>query len=99
MIAALLNDGLVINVVVLNDDEDLAVVAANLGCDVALDVTDTSPRPGPGWTRLASEWLPPRPLASWVWVDGSWDAPVPMPAEGGPWSWDEDALAWVEITA
>lgn len=98
MIAALLNEhDLVVNVVVLNDDENLAVAATNLGCAVALDVTNTSPRPGPGWTLLGNaEWRPPAPFASWVWVEGSWAAPTPMPTEGGPWLWDEDTTSWIE---
>ena len=99
MIAALLDDGLVVNVVVLNDNEDLANAAENLGCQVAIDVTTATPRPGPQWTLTDNTWRPPQPFASWLWQDDAWFAPTPMPSEGGPWTWDEDTLSWVEVTA
>ena len=41
--------------------------------------------------------IAPQPFASWL-LDKStcrWAAPVPMPAEGGPWQWDEATLSWV----
>ena len=63
--------------------------------------------PGPGWSYSdAPEWsaqggafIPPQPFPSWVLNPDTalWDAPVPMPTEGGPWVWDEDTLSWVEI--
>ena len=45
--------------------------------------------------------IPPQPFPSWVLNPDTalWDAPVPMPTEGGPWVWDEDSLSWVEVTA
>lgn len=44
--------------------------------------------------------IPPKPYPSWILNPDTalWDAPVPMPTEGGPWSWDEDTLAWVALT-
>lgn len=44
--------------------------------------------------------IPPKPFASWVLNEGTccWDAPVPMPTEGGPYQWDEGSVSWVEIT-
>jgi hypothetical protein len=43
--------------------------------------------------------IPPQPYSSWTLNPDTalWDAPTPMPAEGGPYVWDEDTLAWVEI--
>lgn len=43
--------------------------------------------------------IEPQPFPSWTLNPETalWDAPVPMPTEGGPWSWDEDTLAWVEV--
>lgn len=43
--------------------------------------------------------IPPRPFPSWTLNPDTalWDAPVPMPEEGGPYTWDEDTLAWVEV--
>ena len=45
--------------------------------------------------------IPPQPFPSWVLNPDTalWDAPVPMPAEVGPWSWDEDTLAWIDLSA
>ena len=41
--------------------------------------------------------IAPKPFASWVLDESTcrWEAPVPMPAEGGPWQWDEATLSWV----
>ena len=41
--------------------------------------------------------IAPQPFASWVLDEATcqWGAPVPMPAEGGPWQWDEATLSWV----
>ena len=44
--------------------------------------------------------IPPQPYPSWVLNPDTalWDAPVPMPEEGGPYVWDEATLSWVELT-
>jgi hypothetical protein len=41
--------------------------------------------------------IPPQPFASWVLNEQTclWDAPVPMPAAGGPFVWSEVDGAWV----
>jgi hypothetical protein len=41
----------------------------------------------------------PQPYASWTisaptWT---WEAPTPMPTEGGPYRWDEPTLAWIAV--
>lgn len=42
--------------------------------------------------------IPPQPFPSWTLGDDClWHAPVPMPTEGGPYRWDEDAGAWVNV--
>ena len=43
--------------------------------------------------------IPPQPFPSWTLNADTalWDAPTPMPTEGGPWIWDEHTLAWVEV--
>jgi hypothetical protein len=45
--------------------------------------------------------IPPQPFPSWTLNPDTalWDAPTPMPAEGGPWVWDENALTWVSVSA
>jgi hypothetical protein len=41
-----------------------------------------APQPYPSWTISAPTWI--------------WQAPVPYPATGGPYFWDEATLSWVE---
>ena len=43
--------------------------------------------------------IAPQPFASWLLDESTcrWEAPVPMPAEGGPWQWDEATLSWVAL--
>lgn len=43
--------------------------------------------------------IPPKPYPSWVLspVMVDWEAPVPYPQDGKPYSWDEATLSWVEI--
>ena len=54
---------------------------------------------GIGYTYDAGRdaFIAPQPFASWVLDEATcqWGAPVPMPAEGGPWQWDEATLSWV----
>ena len=59
--------------------------------------------PGPGFTfdpdfGTDGAFIPPQPFPSWTLNPDTalWDAPAPMPAEGGPWAWDEPTLTWVE---
>jgi len=42
----------------------------------------------------------PQPYASWVLNHSTWtwEAPTPMPTEGGPYRWDEPTVAWVAVT-
>ena len=41
--------------------------------------------------------IEPKPFASWVLDEATcrWQAPTPMPSDGGPWTWDEETLSWV----
>ena len=43
--------------------------------------------------------IAPQPFASWVLDEATcrWGAPVAMPSEGGPWTWDEDTESWVAV--
>jgi hypothetical protein len=58
---------------------------------------------GIGYTydRLRDAFIPPKPYASWVLNENTclWDAPVAYPDDGKQYTWDEDTLSWVEITA
>lgn len=57
---------------------------------------------GIGYTYDAQRnaFIPPKPFASWVLDEETclWQAPVPMPDDGKPYSWDEENQTWVEIT-
>jgi hypothetical protein len=57
---------------------------------------------GIGYTYDAERdaFIPPQPFASWTLNEDTclWDAPVAQPDDGKPYLWDEETLAWVEIT-
>jgi hypothetical protein len=53
---------------------------------------------GPGFRYAADGdvFIAPQPYPSWTLdANHDWQAPTPRPAEGGPWTWDEDTLTWV----
>lgn len=56
---------------------------------------------GIGYTydKARDAFIPPKPFPSWFLDEETclWNAPVPMPAEGGPWMWDEETTSWVEV--
>lgn len=85
------HDGVkVFNVIVA----DFAEVAEQI---TGMDVVETTGVPWIGWAFNGERWLPPQPYPSWTLSeDYDWQPPTPMPNEG-MWTWDEDALAWVEI--
>lgn len=93
---ALLSGNVVNNVVVADDNDDIAAFPALFNCDSAVDVSNADPRPGPGWTLTDNKWRPPQPFPSWSWVDGRWTPPVPYPDDDGDWVWDEATQSWVE---
>lgn len=39
----------------------------------------------------------PSPYPSWIWSNGEWQPPKPMPSTGGPYRWSEEDLEWVAI--
>jgi hypothetical protein len=41
----------------------------------------------------------PKRYPSWVLnpQTADWEAPVPKPSDGKPYSWDEETLSWVEV--
>ena len=43
--------------------------------------------------------IPPKPFASWTLNDTTclWDAPVAMPTDGKVYTWNEEAVNWVEV--
>lgn len=56
---------------------------------------------GMGYTydRTRDAFIPPQPYPSWTLNEDScwWEAPVPMPTEGGPYQWDEATQNWIEV--
>ena len=56
---------------------------------------------GPGFTYDpdADVFIAPQPFPSWTLNEQhDWQAPTPMPETEGMWAWDEDTLAWVDVT-
>jgi hypothetical protein len=45
--------------------------------------------------------IAPKPYPSWQLNEDTclWHAPTPVPTEGGPFTWNEEARAWVAVTA
>ena len=56
---------------------------------------------GIGYTYDATRdaFIPPSPYPSWVLDEATcqWQAPVPQPEDGKPYTWDEAQGAWVEV--
>ena len=54
---------------------------------------------GYAYDTVRDAFIAPKPFASWVLDEATcrWTAPVPMPSEGGPWTWDEDTESWVAV--
>jgi hypothetical protein len=53
----------------------------------------------PEWAAQGGAFIPPQPFPSWVLnpATATWDAPVPMPSDGGLWVWDEATQSWVAV--
>jgi hypothetical protein len=58
---------------------------------------------GIGFTYDADRdaFIPPQPYPSWAVNEDTclWEAPVPMPEEGGPYQWNEDTQTWLASAA
>jgi hypothetical protein len=54
---------------------------------------------GVGYTFDGVGFAAPQPFESWTLNKDTylWEAPTPVPTEGGPYDWDEDSLSWIEI--
>jgi hypothetical protein len=57
---------------------------------------------GVGFTydEARDAFIPPKPFPSWTLSEDTclWNAPTPMPTEGGPFAWNEETQAWVVTT-
>jgi hypothetical protein len=55
----------------------------------------------PEWASQGGAFIPPQPYPSWTLNSATalWEPPTACPSEGGPWSWDEVTLSWVDLSA
>ncbi len=57
---------------------------------------------GVGYTydSVRDAFIPPQPYASWLLNEDTclWDSPIAYPDDGLNYSWDEETLAWIEVT-
>jgi hypothetical protein len=55
---------------------------------------------GYNYDAVRDAFIPPRPFNSWVLNEDTclWEPPVAMPDDGKPYRWDEETVAWVEVT-
>lgn len=94
---AIVRETVVTSVVVVNDDDNLSLVAQVNSADSVVDVTNLAPRPGPEWTWVDGTFRNPSPFPSWEWVDGSWQPPIPYPDASGSWVWNEETGSWDSV--
>ena len=56
---------------------------------------------GVGYTydEQRDAFIPPQPFASWLLDENTclWEAPTPMPTEGGPFTWNEETQTWLVV--
>jgi hypothetical protein len=56
---------------------------------------------GPGfyYDEELDAFIPPKPFDSWLLDEETcrWEAPIPYPADGKPYGWNEETLSWIEI--
>ena len=56
-------------------------------------------KPGSGWTYVDGQFRYPQPYQLWLWEDGEWVAPVPMPepVDGFAWVWNDESGDWQQV--
>lgn len=54
---------------------------------------------GYSYDEIRDAFIPPKPFESWNLNEETclWEAPIPMPNDGKPYAWDEDAQAWTAL--
>ena len=54
---------------------------------------------GYAYDAARDAFIPPQPYLSWVINEDTclWEPPIPMPEEGRPYQWDENAGSWTQI--
>jgi hypothetical protein len=96
---AVMRSGVVVNVIVADEGaaEILALIIPD--ADEFILVTDATGPALIGGDVLNDRFRSAQTYLSWLWDDESWSwvAPVPYPDGGNGYTWNEDALAWVEM--
>jgi hypothetical protein len=97
---AVIKNETVVNLVVADLGEDGKAVLSELIPD-ADDFIETTNIPTFIGAMFKNEKLQPvSPFPSWIFSEETWrwDAPSPMPAENGPWEWNETEKMWQAVT-
>jgi len=94
-----IKSGKVVNTSVGKDvtPEWIAVVKAEHGLD---DIILATTPVGVGYDYDGTDFIPPKPFASWTWNSTSkeWEAPVAMPTDKQVYAWNEDTRSWDVVT-
>jgi hypothetical protein len=55
---------------------------------------------GYSYDEQRDAFISPKPFTSWELNESTclWESPIPMPADGKMYLWDEETLSWVEIS-
>ena len=55
---------------------------------------------GMTYDSVRDAFIPPQPYNSWTLNEDTclWDSPTPYPTDDLMYSWDEETLAWIEVT-
>jgi hypothetical protein len=88
-IAILDDNGLVLNIIISNDDEVETVNKVAYSDSTAVYI---------GGHYIDGIFYSPSPFPSWIRGNGEWLPPVERPSEG-QWYWDEDLGEWHEAEA
>lgn len=99
---ALVNNGIVENVIVCHDDEAFRELTESFPMGMIkgewVKCTEETGRANPGWTYLKEygKFIDVQPYPSWKLSDDFfWEPPVPQP-EGIRCIWDESSQSWIE---
>ena len=60
-------------------------------------INSTGMQVGIGFTYHGDHFRPPQPFPSWMWIDETWNAPIPYPTDNQLYDWDETILHWVVL--
>ena len=80
-------NGIVVNIIVANDD---------FFVDGAIEYTDDNPA-RVGGDYVDGYFYPPKPYPSWVRNNGEWISPVAKPEGQGTFVWDEEMQKWIDL--